>query len=65
VSAALQACLDDLGVVVPKTLASGLDCPWACCRLCEMLIDTLEARQPRNAFECAAGIQGFLEELVS
>lgn len=65
VCTALQACVKDLGVIFPKQLMTLGDEPWACCRLCEMLADALEQRSPSNCFECAAGMQAFLDDLAT
>eukprot|EP00747_Dinoflagellata_sp_TGD_P207250 gnl/TRDRNA2_/TRDRNA2_80836_c0_seq1.p1 gnl/TRDRNA2_/TRDRNA2_80836_c0~~gnl/TRDRNA2_/TRDRNA2_80836_c0_seq1.p1 ORF type:complete len:386 (-),score=64.77 gnl/TRDRNA2_/TRDRNA2_80836_c0_seq1:195-1352(-) len=63
-SSALHACFDHLGVMAPRQLATLLEGQWPCLRMCEMLVDALEARSSQNSFECAAVVQCFLDELV-
>jgi len=61
---ALCLCLDDLGVRVPGSLAPLLQDPWGCVRLCEVLVDALEASSAANAFEIAAIVQSLLDALL-
>lgn len=60
---AVQACLNDLGVHVPKPIGQLLNCPLGCSRLCEMLVDLLEASGPEDVSVSTVLIQSFLDEL--
>lgn len=61
--AALRACLQDMGVAVPKPLGVLLDSPAGCCRLAEMLVDVLEEAAPSDIPECRVFVQSFIDEL--
>merc|ERR1712039_122366 len=60
---ALQSCLNSLGVQIPKALRQLMDCPLGCSRLCEMLVDLLEAAELDDERACTVVIQSFLDEL--
>jgi len=60
---AVQSYLNSLGVRVPKPVAPLVDCPLGCSRLCEMLVDLLEAAEPESTSQCTVIVQSFLDEL--
>lgn len=58
-----KACFTDMGVRVAKPLSPLLSDPVGSNRLCEVLVDVLEATPVDSSPMCAALVQGFVDEL--